>query len=180
MDGDDRLQGGKGDDLLSGGDGHDLLTGGEGRDTFRVTAFGSEDNASETRGNSVITDFERGVDRLSLRTGYEYIGFGFEEPDFPEDFIIINNITVYSFDYFDTNRDGQVTAADDHAELRRITQDGQTAKSLVLSFAEATDPSIAGTATLFGVTRLGPADFAPGVSLDGSTHLPGDPLLPPF
>lgn len=59
--GDDRLDGGRGDDVLRGGMGEDILTGGAGADQFIFRA------AHE--GVDTITDFELGIDTLSLRGG---------------------------------------------------------------------------------------------------------------
>ena len=55
--GNDSLIGGNGKDILNGGVGRDILTGGEGKDTFVIASGNGED---------IITDFELGVDRLSL------------------------------------------------------------------------------------------------------------------
>lgn len=63
----DRLDGGKGADLLAGGLGRDLLTGGNGRDVF---AFKSAAESSFKRTErDVVTDFDRGSDRLDLAPG---------------------------------------------------------------------------------------------------------------
>jgi len=57
--GHDVIKGGDGDDLLAGEIGHDVLTGGKGRDGFYyVTA--------DPFYNDVITDFEAGVDFISI------------------------------------------------------------------------------------------------------------------
>lgn len=56
--GNDTLAGGAGDDLLVAGGGQDMLTGGAGADTFVLQATGGL--------QSVITDFEPGVDRINL------------------------------------------------------------------------------------------------------------------
>lgn len=58
--GNDRLEGGAGDDELTGGAGWDVMTGGAGADVF---VFGLDS------GIDVITDFQKGVDRLSLTGG---------------------------------------------------------------------------------------------------------------
>ncbi|MCV9878226.1 serralysin family metalloprotease [Brenneria izbisi] len=59
---DNILQGGFGDDVLSGGRGADVLTGGIGADTF-VYAGVSDSMASSY---DLITDFERGIDKIDL------------------------------------------------------------------------------------------------------------------
>jgi hypothetical protein len=57
--GHDVINGGDGDDLLAGEVGHDILTGGKGRDGFYyVTA--------DPFYNDVITDFEAGIDFISI------------------------------------------------------------------------------------------------------------------
>lgn len=55
--GEDTLIGDSGDDWLTGGEGRDTLTGGTGSDTFVL---------SDKNGGDRITDFEDGIDRLSL------------------------------------------------------------------------------------------------------------------
>ncbi len=60
--GNDTLQGDAGADTLVGGTGIDRLTGGAGADTFRFSALSAEID--------IITDFEVGVDKLSLPTAY--------------------------------------------------------------------------------------------------------------
>lgn len=57
--GDDQLNGGRGADILSGGRGVDRLTGGDGADSFVFRAAHD--------GIDTVTDFELGVDSLSLR-----------------------------------------------------------------------------------------------------------------
>ena len=55
--GDDTIDAGAGDDHIKAGIGNDTLTGGEGADLFEFTVgFGSD----------VITDFELGVDKISI------------------------------------------------------------------------------------------------------------------
>ncbi len=61
--GNDRLAGGDGDDLLIGGAGRDLLTGGAGTDVFVFTELA---DSLPGAARDVITDFERGVDRIDL------------------------------------------------------------------------------------------------------------------
>ncbi len=65
----DRLDGGAGDDLLIS-NGEDTLTGGPGADVFRITAawglIVGPDGATAQPLLTTITDFEEGVDRLSL------------------------------------------------------------------------------------------------------------------
>jgi Ca2+-binding RTX toxin-like protein len=61
--GNDQLLGGEGEDVLSGGRGRDTLTGGAESDRFVFLA------AAETptgAGRDVITDFEKGLDRIDL------------------------------------------------------------------------------------------------------------------
>jgi Ca2+-binding RTX toxin-like protein len=55
--GQDHLNGGNGADLLIGGDGIDTLTGGADPDIFAVSVFNDADH---------ITDFEKGVDKVSF------------------------------------------------------------------------------------------------------------------
>ena len=55
--GNDTLAGGAGNDILMDGPGNDTLTGGAGADTFVLAADGMSD---------MITDFQRGADRLDL------------------------------------------------------------------------------------------------------------------
>ena len=55
----DTVKGGAGQDKINGGPGSDTLSGGAGRDVFVFT----QDNSSKT---DVVTDFERGVDRLDV------------------------------------------------------------------------------------------------------------------
>ncbi|QYZ68650.1 calcium-binding protein [Neotabrizicola shimadae] len=57
----DILRGGSGADRLVGGGGRDLLTGGSGADTFIIAKLPAQSDID------IITDFETGVDRLSLR-----------------------------------------------------------------------------------------------------------------
>ena len=62
--GNDALSGGDGNDILSGGDGSDKMTGGDGRDIFIFTesAIGTTRDGE----HDVITDFQRGSDRIDL------------------------------------------------------------------------------------------------------------------
>ncbi|MEH2920299.1 serralysin family metalloprotease [Samsonia erythrinae] len=60
---DNILQGGAGNDVIFGGSGADTLTGGAGKDIF-VYAFASDSSA--TSGYDVITDFQRGIDKIDL------------------------------------------------------------------------------------------------------------------
>ncbi|MEO1520905.1 MAG: spondin domain-containing protein [Cyanobacteria bacterium J06633_2] len=62
--GSDTLNGGNGSDILTGGNGFDIATGGGGSDTF-VLSTGA--------GTVSVTDFNDGVDQLSLSDG---LGFG--------------------------------------------------------------------------------------------------------
>ncbi len=62
--GNDRLIGGEGDDVLIGGTGRDILTGGAGADVFVFRSIAEAGNTAATR--DVITDFERGLDRIDL------------------------------------------------------------------------------------------------------------------
>jgi Ca2+-binding RTX toxin-like protein len=55
--GNDILNGDGGNDTFVGGLGNDTMTGGQGQDAFIIQPFG---------GNDVITDFEVGIDQLSL------------------------------------------------------------------------------------------------------------------
>jgi Ca2+-binding RTX toxin-like protein len=62
--GNDTLNGGDGNDMLDGGSGRDVMTGGAGADIFRFDATGDSGTSSSSR--DVITDFQRGVDRIDL------------------------------------------------------------------------------------------------------------------
>ena len=71
--GDDRLIGDSGDDVLSGGLGNDILTGdrhgkGGGADIFILSAF---------EGLDTITDFEIGIDKISLGGGLSFSDLSF-------------------------------------------------------------------------------------------------------
>jgi Ca2+-binding RTX toxin-like protein len=59
-DDNDVLQGGANDDILDGGNGNDTLTGNNGSDTFVLRS---------KRGNTVITDYQVGIDLLGLSSG---------------------------------------------------------------------------------------------------------------
>ena len=60
----DLLDGSKGADELTGGRGRDLLTGGNGRDLFLFER--AEDSGRKLSERDVITDFDRGADRLDF------------------------------------------------------------------------------------------------------------------
>ncbi|AWB48226.1 hypothetical protein HYN69_06625 [Gemmobacter aquarius] len=60
------IAGGKGSDLILGGGGADTLRGGAGADTFDFNFASDTGNTSATR--DVITDFEKGIDRIDLGT----------------------------------------------------------------------------------------------------------------
>ncbi len=66
--GNDTLSGDNGNDTLSGNIGWDLLTGGAGSDTFVLASHVGIARPGE-EGFDTITDFEDGVDRLSLDNG---------------------------------------------------------------------------------------------------------------
>ncbi|MCR6673591.1 VCBS domain-containing protein [Devosia ginsengisoli] len=61
--GSDQLVGGAGDDILWGGAGRDTLTGGDGADVFR---FWNAEDSVRGGARDVITDFEKGVDKIDL------------------------------------------------------------------------------------------------------------------
>jgi Ca2+-binding RTX toxin-like protein len=61
--GSDRLFGDAGADTLAGGRGRDVLTGGSGEDVFR---FLSAKDAGKGGKRDVVTDFEKGIDRIDL------------------------------------------------------------------------------------------------------------------
>ena len=61
--GSDHVVGGAGDDFISGGAGKDYLTGGAGADVFQ---FGHLDSRTGGGARDVITDFQRGVDKIDL------------------------------------------------------------------------------------------------------------------
>jgi Ca2+-binding RTX toxin-like protein len=64
----DVLQGGAGNDVLEGGTGIDLLAGGSGADrfVFRIGAFSGPDSGVGSGFRDVITDFQRGADKIDL------------------------------------------------------------------------------------------------------------------
>lgn len=66
--GNDTMHGQGGDDFLDGGRGRDTLSGGSGADTFYFA--GADYNASMfvVPSMDTITDFERGIDKIDLRT----------------------------------------------------------------------------------------------------------------
>ncbi|WP_198053006.1 VCBS domain-containing protein, partial [Cupriavidus taiwanensis] len=71
----DTVYGEGGNDTIAGGGGGDTLRGGSGRDTFVYNAVAD----STAAGMDVITDFQRGTDRLDLRpvlgdTGFQWGG----------------------------------------------------------------------------------------------------------
>lgn len=70
-DGDDRLNGADGNDLLSGGAGNDLIEGGNGADTLTggrgADEFRFRNGDVSMRDVDTITDFQRGIDVVSLR-----------------------------------------------------------------------------------------------------------------
>lgn len=68
-DGDDTLAGGKGADILSGGGGNDVLKGRVGQDTFVF------DTDLAKAGTDRITDFQPGIDKISL-DGAVFAGLG--------------------------------------------------------------------------------------------------------
>lgn len=67
--GSDRLEGGNGNDILLGGANDDILDGGNGSD--QLTGNGGSDTfvLLSKRGNTLVTDFEDGVDFLGLSAG---------------------------------------------------------------------------------------------------------------
>lgn len=85
--GDDRLWGGSGNDILSGGGGNDMLIGGAGRDQFVFAADGSQWD--------MVWDFASGIDTLNF---INVIG--------------LDGRPVQDGATADTNRDGQISAAD--------------------------------------------------------------------
>ena len=72
--GNDTMSGGAGDDRIGGGSGTDFLTGGSGADQFMF------DRLDVGTGMDTITDFEVGVDRITLE-GYGYQSFTGEDVD---------------------------------------------------------------------------------------------------
>ncbi|WP_176473821.1 hypothetical protein [Actibacterium ureilyticum] len=66
-DGGDLIAGGAGDDTLTGGTGDDILTGGAGQDAFTIGGKTEFVDASASGESDLITDFELGVDVLTLR-----------------------------------------------------------------------------------------------------------------
>ncbi len=72
-DGDDAIDGGAGNDTLIGGRGTDTLTGGAGADLFR---FVTNQDSNVGLGRDLITDFEKGGDKIDLSalTASHFIG----------------------------------------------------------------------------------------------------------
>lgn len=66
--GDDYLDGGRGDDTIDGGTGDDILAGGADADRFD---FQRHDSAMDF-GHDVITDFERGLDKILVDDTVSY------------------------------------------------------------------------------------------------------------
>lgn len=64
--GDDTLNGGKDNDILDSGDGADVLAGNQGNDTLSGGADADRFDFQVTDGSNVITDFEDGLDKISL------------------------------------------------------------------------------------------------------------------
>lgn len=60
-DGDDTIIGGAGNDTIEAGGGNDIMSGGAGNDLFRFRQQAANDDAV-----NVITDYQRGEDRISL------------------------------------------------------------------------------------------------------------------
>ncbi|NJO78005.1 MAG: calcium-binding protein [Cyanobacteria bacterium RM1_2_2] len=67
--GDDRLEGGNGNDNLQGGDNDDTLDGGEGNDTLAGGVGADVFVLQQKRGDTLIRDFEDGIDKLGLSAG---------------------------------------------------------------------------------------------------------------
>lgn len=101
-DGRDLLSGQKGDDVLAGGNGRDELRGGEGWDEFVYNDL--------REGNDTITDFEDGIDLISLTN----LGLDFNDLDissanggsdalveFGNTSILLNGVTVDDLDQSD-------------------------------------------------------------------------------
>ena len=65
--GNDSLDGGNGNDVLTGDGGVDTLTGGSGTDYFRFGSTPTRHDSLVGAGNrDVVTDFEHGIDKLSI------------------------------------------------------------------------------------------------------------------
>jgi Ca2+-binding RTX toxin-like protein len=63
---DNKLSGADGSDRMDGGDGSDVLTGGGSLDVF-VFNHGTGSNTTHNHQHDIITDFQPGIDRISLR-----------------------------------------------------------------------------------------------------------------
>lgn len=96
--GDDAIRGGTGEDTLFGGDGNDLLNGGPGNDVLGArsglnTLFGGDGadifRLRDADGYHVISDFEKGVDRLALADGMAVEALVFRGPDILHDGAIV-------------------------------------------------------------------------------------------
>ncbi|MEH2074424.1 MAG: M10 family metallopeptidase C-terminal domain-containing protein, partial [Nostoc sp.] len=65
LNGNDSLSGLSGNDQLSGGAGSDILYGGAGNDEFVFEYF---DNSIGAREQDIVTDFQKGQDKIDVRT----------------------------------------------------------------------------------------------------------------
>ena len=74
FDGNDLLLAGANRDILNGGDGSDTLTGGDGADAFifSASALGTTRNGE----HDVVTDFNKGIDKLDLSALYQSHAIG--------------------------------------------------------------------------------------------------------
>jgi serralysin len=72
--GDDSLEGGADGDALSGGSGEDVLNGDQGNDRLEGGTAGDLFIFGQSQGNDTILDFEKGSDRIGLRSFFSNPG----------------------------------------------------------------------------------------------------------
>ncbi|WP_424934316.1 calcium-binding protein [Amaricoccus macauensis] len=93
--GNDWIEGGDGDDWIDGGKGYDVMTGGEGADTFVFK-----------KGEDVITDFEKGVDKIVMEKYDAYWEFEAKIEQHGDDVTIEygkNSLTIENVETWELN-----------------------------------------------------------------------------
>jgi Ca2+-binding RTX toxin-like protein len=106
--GDDLLDGGAGNDVLVGGAGKDILTGGSGADTFVFSSFGD----STADHPDIITDFQRGQDKIDLSMVHGFITISSQADG---QHVEVQNPGGQNFELIVHTTDGlQLTASDFH------------------------------------------------------------------
>ncbi len=158
--GDDILIGGEGNDVLSGGDGRDRLSGGAGEDVFLFDFYADyqipddwNPDYNRTEANDLITDFNRGQDKIFLSLTYF-------DADSANDF---NG--PLAFQSLDTSGNGILTDADQGIDMQLVSFMGEIKPSLVIDVSqinlpEGVNTSLTGTITLFGTPILTASDIA--------------------